>query len=167
MKIAVYPGSFDPVSKGHLDIIRRAAKIFDYVYVLIALNPQKSYIFTAQEKLELMEEATKDIENVKVETYQGLVLEFAKSKGASVIIRGIRNMLDYQNEITLFQFNYSIDKSIDTFILFPSTDNLFLSSTGIKELVMFNKDITPFVPDHLAERIFNTIKERVVLTKEE
>jgi pantetheine-phosphate adenylyltransferase len=161
MKIAVYPGSFDPVSNGHLDIIKRAAKIFDYVYVLISINPQKKYIFTSLEKMELMKEATKDISNVKVETYQGLVLEYAKARGASVIIRGIRNVLDYQNEITLFQFNYSIDKSIDTFILFPSTDNLFLSSTGIKELVMFNKDITPFVPEHLSERIFKTIKERI------
>lgn len=161
MKIAVYPGSFDPVSNGHLDIIRRAAKIFDYVYVLISINPQKKYIFTPFEKMELLKEATKDIQNVKVESYQGLVLEYAKKRDASVIIRGIRNVLDYQNEITLFQFNYSIDKSIDTFILFPSTDNLFLSSTGIKELVMFDKDITPFVPEHLSERIFNTIKERI------
>ncbi|NLD26966.1 MAG: pantetheine-phosphate adenylyltransferase, partial [Acholeplasmataceae bacterium] len=128
MKIAVYPGSFDPVSNGHLDIIRRAAKIFDYVYVLISINPQKKYIFTPFEKMELLKEATKDIQNVKVESYQGLVLEYAKKRDASVIIRGIRNVLDYQNEITLFQFNYSIDKSIDTFILFPSTDNLFLSS---------------------------------------
>jgi pantetheine-phosphate adenylyltransferase len=160
MRIAVYPGSFDPVSNGHLDIIRRAAKIFDQVYVLISINPQKKYVFTTEERKELLLEATKDIKNVQVEVYQGLVLEFAKSKGASVIIRGIRNVLDYQNEITLFQFNYSIDDSIDTFILFPSTNNLFLSSTGIKELVMFNKDISKFVPEHLSERISRVIMER-------
>ncbi|HHX81241.1 MAG TPA: pantetheine-phosphate adenylyltransferase [Acholeplasmataceae bacterium] len=160
MKIAVYPGSFDPVSNGHLDIIRRAAKIFDLVYVLVSINPQKHYVFTTAERKELLEESTKDLENVKVESYQGLVLEFAKEKGASVIIRGVRNVLDYQNEITLFQFNYSIDRNIDTFVLFPSTNNLFLSSSGIKELVMFGKDITKFVPEKLAERIEKVIRER-------
>ncbi|MDD4000558.1 MAG: pantetheine-phosphate adenylyltransferase [Bacilli bacterium] len=160
MRIAVYPGSFDPVSNGYLDIIKRAANIFDEVYVLISINPQKKYVFTTEERKELLLEATKDLTNVNVDVYQGLVLEFAKSKAASVIIRGVRNILDYQNEITLFQFNYSIDKSIDTFVLFPSTNNLFLSSTGIKELVMFDKDISQFVPAHLSERITKIIKER-------
>jgi pantetheine-phosphate adenylyltransferase len=160
MKIAVYPGSFDPVSNGHLDIIKRAARIFDIVYVLVSVNPQKNYVFTTAERKELLEEATKEFENVIVEAYQGLVLEFAKEKNASVIIRGVRNVLDYQNEITLFQFNHSIDRSIDTFVLFPSTNNLFLSSSGIKELVMFGKDIKEFVPEPLAERIENIIRER-------
>ncbi|HHZ11984.1 MAG TPA: pantetheine-phosphate adenylyltransferase [Acholeplasmataceae bacterium] len=160
MKIAVYPGSFDPVSNGHLDIIKRAAKVFDEVYVLVSINPQKHYVFTTEERKELLEEATKDFPNVHVEAYQGLVLEFAKEKNATVIIRGVRNTVDYQNEITLFQFNYSIDKSIDTFILFPSTNNLFLSSSAIKELVMFGKDIKDFVPENLSERIERIIRER-------
>ncbi len=160
MKIAVYPGSFDPVSNGHLDIIKRAAKVFDEVYVLVSINPQKHYVFTTEERKELLEEATKDFPNVHVEAYQGLVLEFAKEKNATVIIRGVRNTVDYQNEITLFQFNYSIDKSIDTFILFPSTNNLFLSSSAIKELVLFGKDIKDFVPENLSERIERIIRER-------
>jgi len=160
MKIAVYPGSFDPVSNGHLDIIKRAAKVFDEVYVLVSINPQKHYVFTTEERKELLEEATKDFPNVHVEAYQGLVLEFAKEKNATVIIRGVRNTVDYQNEITLFQFNYAIDKSIDTFILFPSTNNLFLSSSAIKELVMFGKDIKDFVPENLSERIERIIRER-------
>lgn len=160
MRIAVYPGSFDPVSNGHLDIIKRAAKVFDKVYVLVSINPQKHYVFTTAERKEFLEEAIKDLPNVIVEAYQGLVLEFAKEKKATVIIRGIRNILDYESEITLFQFNYSIDSSIDTFILFPSANNLFLSSSRIKELVMFGKDIKEFVPAHLADRIENIIRER-------
>ena len=160
MKIAVYPGSFDPVSNGHLDIIKRAAKVFDEVYVLVSINPQKHYVFTTEERKELLEEATKDFPNVHVEAYQGVVVEFAKEKNATVIIRGVRNTVDYQNEITLFQFNYSIDKSIDTFILFPSTNNLFLSSSAIKELVLFGKDIKDFVPENLSERIERIIRER-------
>ena len=160
MKIAVYPGSFDPISNGHLDIIKRAARIFDKVYVLISLNPHKKYIFTTEEKMEFIKEATHDIPNIVIESNNGLVLEYAKSVNAQVLIRGIRNINDYQSESTLFHFNNLIDNSIDTFILLPSTDNLFLSSTGIKELVMFGKDISNFVPENLAQRIAKIIKER-------
>ena len=128
-------GSFDPVSNGHLDIIERAAKVFDLVYVLVSLNPNKKYVFTDEERVDLLKEATKHIKNVIVEASSQLVLEYAKARNCSVIIRGMRNFNDYQSEITLFQFNQTIDKSIDTFILFPSTANLFLSSSAIKELV--------------------------------
>lgn len=160
MKIAVYPGSFDPVSKGHLDIIERAAKVFDKIYVLVSLNPNKKYIFNSKERVELLQEATKNLNNITVESSNQLVLDYAKARNCSVIIRGMRNIFDYQSEITLFQFNYTIDSSIDTFILFPSTDNLFLSSSAIKELVLFNKPIDNFVPRGLAEKITKVIKER-------
>ena len=159
MKIAVYPGSFDPVSNGHLDIIERAAKTFDILYVVISINPHKKYIFSPDERLDLLKEATKHINNVIVEASSMLVLEYAKERNCSVIIRGMRNIYDYQNEITLFQFNHDLDSSIDTYILFPSADNLFLSSSGIKELVMFGKDISKFVPEGLAEKITKKIKD--------
>jgi len=161
MKIAIYPGSFDPISNGHLDIIERAAKTFDLVYVLASLNPNKSYILTDQERIDLIKYATKHIKNVNVEASNKLVLEFAKEKNASVIIRGMRNIIDYQNEITLFQFNRSIDDTIDTYILFPSTDNLFLSSSAIKELVMFGKDISRYVPEGLSDKITEIIKRNL------
>lgn len=160
MKIAVYPGSFDPISNGHLDIIKRAANIFDKVYVLVSVNPNKKYCFKDDERVYMLEAATKDIPNVKVEASQNLVLDFAREKGASVIIRGLRNFIDYQNEITLFQFNRSIDSNIDTFILFPSANNLFLSSSSIKELVMFGNSIKGYVPEGLDEYITKIIKER-------
>lgn len=157
--IAIYPGSFDPVSNGHIDIIRRASKIFGTLYVLVSINPVKNYCFTTDERVFMLKEATKDIPNVIIEASDSLVLNFAKSKDAQVIIRGMRNIMDYQNEITLFQFNRSIDSSIDTFILFPSTDNLFLSSSSIKELIKFDSDISPYVPKSLVEFIKNKIKE--------
>lgn len=159
MKIAIYPGSFDPVSNGHLDIIKRAAKIFDKVYVLASINPNKKYMFTDEERVQMLKIATQGIENVEVEASKSLVLSYAREKNANIIIRGLRNFIDYQNEITLFQFNRSIDQDIDTFILFPSTNNLFLSSTSIKELVLFGGDISTYVPNGLAEMISKRIKE--------
>ena len=157
-RIAIYPGSFDPVSNGHLDIIKRASKIFDKLYVLVSVNPVKNYLFSATERVEMLKIATKDLPNVEVEGSSSLVLNYAKEKNACVIIRGMRNIIDYQNEITLFQFNHSIDSEIDTFILFPSTDNLFLSSSSIKELVKFDSDISPYVPHELVEFITKRIK---------
>ena len=158
-RIAIYPGSFDPLSNGHLDIIKRACKIFDKLYVLVSVNPVKNYLFTAEERVDMLKKATRDLPNVIVEGSNSLVLNYAKEKNAQVIIRGMRNIIDYQNEITLFQFNRSIDSNIDTFVLFPSTDNLFLSSSAIKELVKFDSDITPYVPLELAEFIKTRIKE--------
>ena len=160
MRIAVYPGSFDPVSSGHLDIIKRAAKVFKKVYVLVSINPNKNYIFTNDERKYMLEVATKDLENVEVHLSSDLVLDFARKNNANVIIRGMRNFIDYQSEITLFQFNRSIDNSIDTFILFPSTDNLFISSSAIKELVLFGNDISKYVPEGLSDFISNKILER-------
>lgn len=159
MKIAVYPGSFDPVSNGHLDIIERVAKTFDKVYVLVSLNPYKTYMFSGEERVELLKIATKHIANVEVEASKQLVLNYAKEKNAKVIIRGLRNFLDYQNEITLFQFNRSIDQNIDTFVLFPSANNLFLSSSSIKELVMFGSDIKDYVPNAIADKIKDKITQ--------
>ena len=161
MKIAVYPGSFDPISNGHLDIIERASKIFDKLYVLISINPDKKSCFTTEEKVELIKETTKHLDNVIVDSYDGLVLDFAKQKKANVIIRGLRNINDYQDEITLFQFNRSIDENIDTFVLFPSANNLFLSSSAIKQLVSLNVSIDKYVPRSISDKVWNIIKERL------
>jgi len=161
MKIAVYPGSFDPVSNGHLDIIERASKVFDKLYVVVSVNQKKKSLFTIEEKVEMLKKVTKNIDNVVVEASTDLLLNYTKSKNASVIVRGIRNFYDYQDEITMFQFNRSIAPNIDTFILFPSANNLFLSSSSIKELVQFNADISEYVPAELSDFIYKTIKERI------
>ncbi|MFA6843822.1 MAG: pantetheine-phosphate adenylyltransferase [Bacilli bacterium] len=161
MKIAIYPGSFDPISNGHLDIIRRTAKVFGQVYVLVSNNPKKNYVFTIDERVKMLKTVTQSYKNVIIENYDGLTLDYAKMRKANVIIRGLRNFIDYQDEITRFQFNRSIAPEIDTFILFPSPKNLFLSSSSIKELVMFNADISKYVPKELKDEIEIKVKERL------
>lgn len=161
MKIAVYPGSFDPITLGHLDIIERSAKIFDKLYILVAVNPKKNSTFTVDEKIDMIKKVTKHLSNVIVEASSDLVSKFAISVNANVIIRGLRNFNDYQDEISLFQFNRSIAPDVDTFALFPSANNLFLSSSSIKELVTFGADITSYVPSEIKDFIETTIKERL------
>lgn len=161
MKIAIYPGSFDPITSGHLDIIQRSALVFDKLIVLVAINAKKKAIFTTEEKIEMIKKVTKNIKNVEVQASSDLVSKFALSVNANVIIRGLRNFNDYQDEISLFQFNRSIAPNIDTFALFPSANNLFLSSSSIKELVLFDAEIKGYVPDEIEDYIKKTMKERL------
>ena len=160
MKQAIYPGSFDPVSNGHLDIIRRAAKIFARLYVLVSVNPNKKYLFTDEERVWMLKMATKDLENVIIEASDELVVSYAQKKENASIIRGVRNANDYQNEITLYQFNHKINPEIETLVMFPSYNNLFVTSSAIKELAIFGNDITPYVHPDISEFILSTIKLR-------
>lgn len=161
MKIAVYPGSFDPISNGHLDIINRASKLVDTLYVLVSINPNKKYVFTDDERLELVKKATQKIKNVQVVASSDLVLHFAKKVHADAMIRGLRNHSDFDNEMQLYQFNHTIDESIETLFFFPSANNLFLSSSSIKELVLFDSDISPYVPIEILDEIQKKIKARL------
>lgn len=161
MKVAVYPGSFDPLSNGHLDIINRASKLFDKLIILVSLNPRKKYIFTEQERVDIVKQSCAHLDNVEVIASKSLVLDFAKKHNAVAIIRGLRNHRDFDSEMELFQFNHVIDNSIETLLLFPSTNNLFLSSSSIKELIMFNSDISPYVPSVVKEQIEKILKERL------
>ena len=114
MKIAIYPGSFDPVSNGHLDIINRASKLFDKLYILVSLNPKKKYVFDENERVGFIKKACQDLPNVEVIASKTLVLDFAKAHNACVIIRGLRNHSDFDSEMELFQFNHTIDSNIET-----------------------------------------------------
>lgn len=158
--LAIYPGSFDPVSNGHLDIIERASKIFAHLIVLVSLNPHKKYLFDVEERESMLKEATKHLKNVEVVSSNLLVIDFAKAKGAKVIVRGIRNQEDFMNEQNLFAFNHTLDNNIETIALFPSANTLFISSSGIKELALFHDDIKDFVPSSLSDYIVKTIRER-------
>ena len=161
MKIAVYPGSFDPITNGHLDIIKRASKLCDKLIVLVSINSKKKYILSTEERKNIVEKAVSDLENVTVASSNLLTLEFAKSVNASAIVRGVRNHVDFDAEMELFQFNHSINSDIETILLFPSTQHLFLSSSKVKELILFNSPIDNHVPSIVKDDIYNKLKERL------
>ncbi|MBQ7641008.1 MAG: pantetheine-phosphate adenylyltransferase [Acholeplasmatales bacterium] len=158
MSKAVYPGSFDPLSNGHLDIIKRASRIFDEVHVVVSINVLKKSIFTPEERMEMVKTVTSNLNNVVVRVYDGLVVNYCKENNINVIVRGMRNYSDYENEFSLFQYNRDIDSSIETVLLMPTTKNQVVSSSAIKELVTFGCDITKYVPKEIKEKIVNRIK---------
>ncbi len=153
---ACYPGSFDPLSNGHLDIIERISKHFDEVIILISNNIKKNYAFTANERKEMIEMCTKHLNNVKTVIYDGLVVKYCTDNKIDILIRGMRNIHDYENEFNLFQFNRDLAPNVETFLMLPSTKNQIVSSSAIKELVSFDSDISKYVPKELVE----LIKER-------
>ena len=154
MKKAVYPGSFDPITNGHVDIIERASKVFDTLYVLVSLNPQKTHLFTKEERVYLVKESLKHIDNVIVDSFDGFVYEYAKNNDAKFIIRGLRTLTDYQAENQLFEFNYSLsNKDVDTIAFFSDSANTFVSSSIVKEVAQFGGDISKYVPPIVNELI--------------
>lgn len=159
MTKAVYPGSFDPLSNGHLDVIKRASKIFDIVYVLISPNVHKKPTFTVEERVSMISQVVKDMSNVKVVSTDELTVSFAKKNDIKVMIRGLRNYNDYESEFQLAQFNKDIAPEIETLLMFPNTQNQFVSSSSIKELLTFNVDITKYVPEVIAQEILKKFKQ--------
>ncbi|MBO5712449.1 MAG: pantetheine-phosphate adenylyltransferase [Acholeplasmatales bacterium] len=154
----VYPGSFDPISNGHLDIIKRASKIFDEVHVLVSYNILKKTTFTPEERVDMIKIATKDLKNVVVVSYDGLVVNYCKNNGINIIVRVMRNYSDYENEFQLYQYNRDINPKIETFLMMPSTKNQFISSSAIKELITFDVDISKYVPKDLIDIIIKKYK---------
>ena len=156
---AVYPGSFDPISNGHLDIIKRASKLFDELHILVSYNFNKHYTFSKEERTEMLMEVCKDIPNVKITSYDGLVVNYCKENHIGVIVRGMRNYTDYENEFSLFQYNRDIYPNVETILLMPTTKNQIVSSSAIKELVTFNSPIDKYVPKVLVSRITDKFKK--------
>lgn len=159
MKKAVYPGTFDPISNGHLDIIIRASKVFDEVYILVSNNIDKKTAFTSTERVEMIKRVTSRLKNVIVECYDGLVVNYCKEKGINIIIRGLRNYSDYENEFNLFQFNRDLNPNVETILMMPTTKNQVVSSSAIKELVTFDADISKYVPKEIVNDIINKMKK--------
>lgn len=157
---AVYPGSFDPLSNGHLDVIERASKIFDEVHVLISTNVHKTPTFSVDERIEMIQKVCAHLKNVKVVSTPLLTVTYAKENNINVIIRGLRNYTDYESEYQLAQFNKDIAPNIETLLMFPSTKNQFVSSSSIKELLMFNVDIKKYVPELIANEIYKKFNNK-------
>ena len=159
MKICVFPGSFDPISNGHLDLINRMSKVFDKVYVLVSYNAKKNYLFSVEERKDFISRCIKHLNNVEIASYEGMVVDFARSVNATVIARGLRNANDYQNELEISYFNHSLDENIETMLMFASKDNLFVSSSLIKELIHYGGDAKTYLPQEIVNDVTMRVNE--------
>ena len=150
---AVYPGSFDPVTYGHLDIIERASRVVDEVIVAVLVNSSKKPLFTIEERVCMLQETTRYFPNVRVETFQGLTVDFAKKMGAKVMVRGLRAVSDFESEMQIAQTNHSLNPEIDTMFFTTSLEYAFLSSTIVREVASYGSDVSGFVPPEVEKRL--------------
>ena len=157
---AIYPGSFDPVTFGHLDIIERAAKVVDELIIGVLVNSAKSPTFSREERVHLLEETTKQFPNVTVKTFEGLTVDFAKKNDANLIIRGLRAVTDFEIEMQIAQTNHSIEPAVDTMFFTTSLEYAYLSSTIVKEIAGYGSDISKMVPPVVMDAIRNKISEK-------
>ena len=146
MKIAICPGSFDPITKGHLDIIARATTLFDKVIVLVAVNPSKRCSFTAEERLDMIRRSTTQMERVEVDTFSGLLADYVDQVGACAIVKGLRAVSDFEYEFQMSLTNKKLNPELETVFLTTSAENMYLSSSIVKQIAMFGGDISDFVP---------------------
>lgn len=159
-KIAIVPGSFDPITYGHIDIIKRSSELFDEIIVAILVNPEKKYLFSLDERVEMIEETIKDIPNVRVDAFSGLLVNYAKKVGSSVIVRGLRAVSDFEYEMQLTFMNKALDEGIETFYMMANKQYSFISSSIVKGVSGFGADLSKFVPKNVEERLEIKMKER-------
>lgn len=166
MKIAICPGSFDPVTIGHVDIIHRAAKLFDKVIVVVMVNYHKpdSY-FSAEERVELLRRSLTDIDNIEIDMHGGLLAEYAKNKGACAVVKGLRAVSDFEYEFQQALTNKKLNPELETVFVISNAENMYLSSSVVKQVCGFGGDISEFVPAEVCDDIIKRIKERNRLTK--
>ena len=157
MKIAIYPGSFDPITSGHLNIIRRAANIFDKLIVCVMVNPAKSPMFSRDERVEMIRSVTGDLSNVEVDASDELLAEYARRKGSCVIVKGLRAGSDFENEFQMALINHKINSNLDTMFLTAESQYMYLSSSTVKELGNYDVDLSDFLP----EQIIPVFKQRI------
>lgn len=153
MKRAVFPGSFDPVTKGHMDLIRRSAVMFDYLIIGVLVNESKLPLFSLEERVSMLQELTKDLENVSVKSFQGLLVDFVAQEQANTIVRGLRTSQDFEYELPLAQANYKMNREADTVFLATAPEYSYISSSGVKEIYHFGGDIKGLVPDYVYTKI--------------
>ena len=160
MRIGVYPGTFDPITNGHLDIIKRGCSLFDKLYVVIPINPQKNTLFTVEERKKLLEEVLKDYDNIEIASTPLLTVEFAKQVNATVMLRGLRMVSDFEYELQLATLNKCLDDDIETVFIMSSHEYSFLSSSSVKEIVKFNGDVSSFVPKCVETALYEKINKK-------
>ena len=157
---AIYPGSFDPVTYGHLDIIRRSCKIVDELVVGVLNNNAKMPLFSVEERVKMLKEVTKDLTNVKIVLFKGLLIDFARQQEADVVIRGLRAITDFEYELQMSQTNHKLEPSVETMFLTTSIEYSYLSSTTVKEIAAFGGDISQFVPEAVAVELEKKTKAK-------
>ncbi|MBP5608393.1 MAG: pantetheine-phosphate adenylyltransferase [Lachnospiraceae bacterium] len=159
MKHAIYPGSFDPITLGHMDVIERAAQMFDTLTVSVLNNKAKSPLFSTEERVKILQEATSHLKNVQVDSFSGLVIDYCHEKGIHVVIRGLRAITDFEYELQMAQTNRKLSRGdVDTVFLTTSLEYAYLSSSSVKEIAYFGGDISQCVPAFLVDRIYEKFK---------
>ena len=158
MNLAICPGSFDPITKGHVDIIRRAAKLFDKVVVLVLTNPKKHPTFSIEERRKLIEKVFADTPNVVVDDDDGLLADYAKKVGATAIVKGLRAMSDFEYEFQMALTNKKLNPALETVFLTSSAENMYLSSSIVRQVASFGGDISAFVPEEILSDVENVLK---------
>lgn len=160
MRIGIYPGSFDPVTLGHLDIIRRSAKMVDKLIIGVLNNSKKTPVFTALERKQMIERVTGDIPNAEVEVFEGLLVDFVKIRQADIIFRGLRAVSDFEYELQMAQLNRNLSPEVDTVFLATSVEYAYLSSSSVREIASYSGNIASMVPRELLEQIEEKFKKR-------
>ncbi len=155
---AIYPGSFDPVTEGHINVIRRASRMFDRLYVTVMVNTQKNSLFSGAERVDMIHSTVADLENVEVLYKEGLLADFARELGAGVLVKGLRTSADYENEFQMSLINRKLNPSLDTIFIPAEERFLFLSSSAVKAVALSGGDITGFVPEPLKQKILQRIQ---------
>lgn len=153
MRIAVYPGSFDPVTNGHLDIIRRSANVFDKVVVGVLNNTGKKPLFSIEERVEMLKEVTRDLDNVEIDSFTGLLVDFVKKKNASVIVKGLRTVMDFEYEFQMALLNKALNPEYETIFMMTNSKYSYISSSMVKELAGFHGNLTGLVPAEIINKI--------------
>lgn len=151
--LAIYPGSFDPVTNGHIDIIRRGRRIFSRLVVAVAINPRKNPMFTVDERVEMLREALRDQPGVEVDSFQGLLVEYARRRNATVVIRGLRALSDFENEFQMAHMNHRLAPELETFFMMTGQEHFYISSQTVKEVALFGGDLRGLVPENVLSRI--------------